>query len=88
MSGGVAYENRRLNASADFRWVDGFRWSDGFFLGNVESYSTVDIAAAYPLSSHVSVILNVTNLFDDRHWETFGGALLRRRALGSLQYGW
>jgi len=88
VSGGVAYENRRLNASADFRWVDGFRWSDGFFLGNVESYSTVDIAAAYPLSPHVSVILNVTNLFDDRHWETFGGALLRRRALGSLQYGW
>jgi len=88
VSGGVAYENRRFDASADVRWVDGFRWSDGFFLGNVESYSTVDVAGAYPLSPHVSVILNVTNVFNDRHWETFGGALLRRRGLVSLQYRW
>jgi hypothetical protein len=36
----------------------------------------------------MNVNLNVTNLFNDRHWETFGGALLRRRALISLQYHW
>src|SRR5262249_55945319 len=74
---GLAYD-RRLHASADVRWVQGFRWADGFFLGDVKSYTTVDLTATHPVSAHVSVTLNVTNLLDDRHWETFGGALLRR----------
>jgi outer membrane receptor protein involved in Fe transport len=36
----------------------------------------------------VTLGLNVANLFDDKHWETFGGDILRRRALGSLQFKW
>jgi outer membrane receptor for ferrienterochelin and colicins len=85
---GLAYDRARIGASLDARWVDGFRWADGFFLGNVESYTTVDVTATYPLSAALSVGLNVSNLLDDRHWETFGGALLRRRALLSLHYNW
>jgi outer membrane receptor for ferrienterochelin and colicins len=87
-SAGLAYEGRRFGASFDARWVDGFRWSDGFFLGDVESYSTVDMAATYPLTPHIRVNLNVSNVFNDRHWETFGGALLKRRALVGVQYNW
>jgi outer membrane receptor protein involved in Fe transport len=86
-SAGLAYDHR-LHVSADVRWVDGFRWADGFFLGDVKSYTTVDLTATHPVAPHLSVTLNVTNLFDDRHWETFGGALLRRRALAGLQYNW
>jgi iron complex outermembrane receptor protein len=85
---GLAYDRGRMGASVDLRWVDDFRWSDGFFLGNVQSYATVDIAATYPVSSEVSIGLSVSNLFNDRHWESFGGALLRRRALISMQYDW
>ena len=86
-SAGLAHDGR-LAASVDVRWVDGFRWSDGFFLGDVLSYSTVDVTASHPVAPHVRVNLNVSNLFNDRHWETFGGALLKRRALVSLQYNW
>ena len=85
---GVAYERNRIGASLDFRWVDDFRWADGFFLGTVESYSVVDLAATYPLSRAVSVTANVSNLFNDRHWQTFGGALMKRRLLVGLQYDW
>jgi outer membrane receptor for ferrienterochelin and colicins len=88
VSAGVAYDRNRIAASLDARWVDGFRWADGYFLGNVESYTTVDLTATYPLTAALGVSLNVSNLLDDRHWETFGGALLRRRALVSLQYKW
>jgi iron complex outermembrane receptor protein len=88
LGAGLTYDGRRIAASADLRWVDAFRWSDGFFLGNVPSYTTVDVSATYPVAPHIGVNLNVTNLFDDRHWETFGGALLRRRALVSLEYHW
>jgi outer membrane receptor for ferrienterochelin and colicins len=85
---GLAYDRDRIGASLDARWVDGFRWADGFFLGNVKSYTTADVTATYPLSARLSVALTISNLLDDRHWETFGGALLRRHALVSLQYNW
>jgi iron complex outermembrane receptor protein len=88
VSAGLAYERGRIGAGVDARWVDEFRWADGFFLGNVESYTTVDVTAIYPLSAAIKVALNIANLLDDRHWESFGGSLLKRRALVSLQYGW
>ena len=77
-----------VGASIDLRWVDDLRWHDGLFAGAVESYTTVDATALYPVTDDVSVGLNITNLFDNRHWESFGGSILRRRALLSLQYGW
>jgi outer membrane receptor protein involved in Fe transport len=85
---GLAYERGRIGASADVRWVGDFRWADGFFLGNVNSYTVVEAAAIYPLSSSLSITFNVSNLFNDQHWESFGGALLKRRALVGLQYNW
>jgi outer membrane receptor protein involved in Fe transport len=85
---GLAYDHNRIGAGVDVRWVDDFRWADGFFLGDVASFTSVDVTATYPLSTRVSVGLNVSNVFNDRHWETFGGALVKRRALLSLQYGW
>jgi outer membrane receptor protein involved in Fe transport len=87
-SAGLAYERGRISASADVRWVGDFRWADGFFLGDVKSYTVAEAAAIYPLSTSLSVTLNVSNLFNDKHWESFGGALLRRRALVGLQYNW
>ena len=99
-SAGLAYEGRRLDGGVDGRWVHGFRWADGFFLGNVHSYTTVDATALYRLSREasrpptgrragtVSVSLNASNLFDDHHWEAFGGALIGRRVLLGLQYNW
>ena len=88
MSAGMAYERGRISASADVRWVDDFRWADGFFLGDVKSYTVANLSAIYPLSSSVSVTVNVDNAFNDRHWETFGGAVVKRRALVGLQYNW
>ena len=85
---GLSYDRRGVAASVDLRWVDDFRWADGFFVGDVLSYTVVDVAGSYPLSTRVSVALNVSNLFDDAHWETFGGSIVGRRALLSLQYRW
>ena len=85
---GLAFDQARFGGSIDLRWVDDFRWSNGFVLGDVPSYTTVDATVLYPLSDQVSLGLNVTNLFDNDHWESFGGSILRRRALLSLQYDW
>lgn len=85
---GTGYERGRLAASLSLRWVDAFRWSVGAFQGNVESYTTADAVGSYELTRRVAIGANVSNLFDDEHWESFGGDLLGRRALVSLQYRW
>jgi outer membrane receptor for ferrienterochelin and colicins len=85
---GVSYVHTRWNAAASMRWVDRFRWSVGPFLGNVDAYKTVDLVANYSLNEHWSVGANISNLLDNEHWESFGGDLLRRRALTQISYTW
>ncbi len=85
---GVHYARARVDAGFDLRWVDDFRWGVGPFQGDVESYATVDLNANYRLTDYVKVGFNVANLLDDKHWESFGGDLLGRRALVNLRYGW
>ena len=75
-------------ASLGYRWSDDFRWVVGPFQGEVPSYGVVDAAANFDVNAHFAIGLNVQNLLDDEHWESFGGDLLGRRALGSLTFRW
>jgi len=70
------------------RWVDEFRWVDGLTKGDVPSFTAVDLGAAYRLNEHWKAGAQIGNLLDDAHWESFGGDLLRRRALAHLTYSW
>ncbi|MCP3964092.1 MAG: TonB-dependent receptor [bacterium] len=63
------------------RWVDGFDWSSGFFQGPVPSYALADLHLAYQLNDSLRLGIDVSNLTDHRHYQVFGGNLLRRRAL-------
>jgi outer membrane receptor protein involved in Fe transport len=84
----IGYERQRIDTDFALRWVDTFRWSVGPFQGDVESYTTADVTANYRVTRNVTVGINVANVFDDQHWESFGGDILRRRALASLAYQW
>lgn len=86
--GGVSYVGSRLDASLSARWVDDFRWVVGPFQGDVEAYTTVDLVANWAVNDAWSLGINVANVFDDEHWEAFGGDLLGRRALGSVTFHW
>ncbi len=85
---GVAYAADRWDLGVDGRWVDEFQWAVGPFQGDVESYTTVDLVGNYHLTENWSVGINVANLFDEEHWESFGGDVLARRALGHVSFGW
>jgi len=85
---GLSYVDRRWDASLDARWVDDFRWSAGFYRGDIESYTTVDLHGNYALNDHWKVGVNVANLFDNEHWEQFGGDLIGRRALAHTTFAW
>ena len=84
---GLAYVVDRWDAALNFRWVDDFGWAVGVFDGVVE-YNLVDLTANYRATDSITLGVNVSNLLDEEHWESFGGDLLGRRALGSIQFTW
>ena len=88
VSAGIGYARGRFDTDFALRRVDAFRWSVGPFQGDVESYATADVTANYKLPRGLTIGLNVANVFDNAHWETFGGDILRRRALVSVGYLW
>ena len=88
VSVGGGYARERLDADITLRWVDTFRWSVGPFQGDVPAYLTADLTANCTLPAGLRLGVNVTNLFDDAHWEAFGGDVIRRRALLSVGYLW
>ena len=87
-SAGLNYDRQPLAVGVFVRWVDAFRWAVGPFQGPVESYAVANLTARYTISKRVSIGLDVSNLFADRHWQSFGGDLMGTRALANLRYGW
>jgi iron complex outermembrane receptor protein len=85
---GFSYVTPKWDFGMSARWVDGFRWVVGPFVGNVESYTTADLTANYEVNESVKLGVNVANAFDEKHWESFGGDILERRALGSVTFSW
>jgi iron complex outermembrane receptor protein len=85
---GIGYVGERWDGSVSYRWVDDFLWFVGPFQGEVKSYSTVDLVANYALNDNWSIGVNIANALDDEHWESFGGDLLGRRALGNVTFKW
>ncbi len=82
---GLTFNGDRLGASLKYRWVEGFDWAAGIFIGSVPSYDLVDLGATYRLTDNIELGLDVSNLFDDEHYQSFGGDLLQRRALGNIR---
>lgn len=87
-NGGVTYNGDRFGGSLKYRWVDDFPWAAGIFVGEVPSYDLVDLALSYRLSDDWEFGVDVSNLLDDEHFESFGGDLLSRRALAHVSYAW
>jgi iron complex outermembrane receptor protein len=85
---GATYARPRFAASFRHRWVDGFRWASGLFVGPVPGYNVSDAHASYGMSQHWQLGVNISNVFDRRHYEMFGGDILRRRALAHLTLAW
>ncbi len=83
---GFTYSGSQWGGSAKFRWVDDFDWAAGAFAGPVESYSVVNLSGYYDINENITVGANISNAFDDEHYESFGGDLLNRRALGYVTF--
>lgn len=88
ISAGLAYRGDKLNASVKYRWVDDFDWAAGIFVGSVPSYNLVDLGFSWRFSDRWALGVDVANALDEEHWQSFGGDLLSRRALGHVTINW
>ncbi len=86
---GLAYRGSSWSGAVRYRWVDDFEWSAGTsFKGPVLSYEVVNLSGDYAFSDRIKIGFNVSNLFDDEHYESFGGDLVGRRALAHVGFRW
>jgi iron complex outermembrane receptor protein len=88
VSAAVSYARTPAGVSLRYRWSDGFLWATGVFRGNVPTYALLDVASTVSLGRHYTARLNIANVLDKRHYELFGGDVLRRRAVVDLIYRW
>jgi outer membrane receptor for ferrienterochelin and colicins len=88
MSAGLTYHGERFGASVKYRWVDDFAWAAGVFVGFVPSYDVVDLGASYRITDNLEVGLDISNVLDDETFQTFGGDIVPRRALGHIAFRW
>jgi outer membrane receptor protein involved in Fe transport len=88
IAAGLSYAVPKWDFAFDLRWVDDFRWAVGPFQGDVEAYTTADLRGNYYITERIGVGVNVANLFNNEHWESFGGDLLGSRALANVVVKW
>jgi len=84
----MTYTRNRVDLAATVRYVNRFDWRDGFDVGEVPSYSVVDATAAWRVRDPWTFAVDVSNAANKAHFETFGGNVLRRRAMASVRYAW
>jgi iron complex outermembrane receptor protein len=85
---GVGWRSERFDAKATYRWVEEFDWAAGIFVGHIPQYDVVNISANFKINDHLGIGTDISNALDDEHWESFGGDLMSRRALGFMSVSW
>ncbi|MCP4201232.1 MAG: TonB-dependent receptor [bacterium] len=82
----VTYVGDRFDAALRYRWSESFDWSAGFYRSRVPSYQVADLTVNHRFDDSWSLGLDVSNVFDESHFEFFGGDLLERRALAHVTF--
>jgi outer membrane receptor protein involved in Fe transport len=81
---GLSYVGSNLDANATLRMVDGYQWAAGVFQGYVPASEILNVGAGFRLNNNIRIHGTVTNVFDQEHFQLYGGSVLRRRALAGL----
>jgi iron complex outermembrane receptor protein len=73
-----------IDASASARLISGYDWSAGVFSGRIPSSQSVNVSAGYQIHPRYRLFTEVTNVFDQKRFQLYGGAVIGRRALAGL----
>ena len=81
MNASVSWDSPFGLLSFKYRHVDQFQWKDGIWAGIIGPYDLFDIHYNYKISKHVEFNITGLNIFDDRHKEMIGGAVMGRQLI-------
>ena len=81
---GLSYVGAAFDGNATLRMVDGYQWAAGVFQGYVPASEILNVGAGFRLNNNIRIHGAVTNVFDQEHFQLYGGSVLRRRALAGL----
>ncbi|HEV7240307.1 MAG TPA: TonB-dependent receptor [Thermoanaerobaculia bacterium] len=85
---GVGWRSDRFDAKATYRWVEEFDWAAGVFVGHIPDYEVVNVSANFKINDFLGIGADISNAIDNEHFESFGGDLMSRRALGFVSVNW
>ena len=81
----LTYAGRQgIDVGVDARIVSGYHWTMGLWDGDIPATQMVNLSAGYRINPHLRVFANATNLFDQQHFEVYGGSVIGRRVLAAL----
>jgi outer membrane receptor protein involved in Fe transport len=80
----LAYAGPTLRIGMGWRWQREFEWAAAGSRGMVPPVSDVELALGRRLGAAWELGVRVTNLLDQERFESFGGDVLRRRAILSV----
>ncbi len=87
---GARYEDKVAGFSIDgrARYTDSFAMNSGVYIGNVDSYTSVDLNLGYrlPMARSGTITFTATNLFNNVHQEFIGAPAIGRLFLARLSY--
>ena len=81
MNASINWEAPIGNISIKYRHVDKFDWKDGIWSGIIGPYDLIDIHYNYKINKHLEFNITGLNIFDDRHKEMIGGAVMGRQVI-------
>jgi outer membrane receptor for ferrienterochelin and colicins len=70
--------------SVSARNVQPFKWAAGIFQGDIPAYTLVNLSAGYQFTPNYRIGVYVSNLFDNKVYQLFGGSLIGRQAITTL----
>ena len=81
----LTYAGRQgIDVGVDARIVSGYHWTTGLWDGDIPASQMVNLSAGYRINPHLRVFANATNLFDQQHFEVYGGSVIGRRVLAGV----
>ncbi len=81
----LTYAGRQgIDVGVDARIVSGYHWTTGLWDGDIPASQMVNLSAGYRINPHLRVFANATNVFDQQHFDVYGGSVIGRRVLAAL----
>jgi outer membrane receptor protein involved in Fe transport len=73
-----------ITLGVDVRIASQYHWSTGFWIGDIPASQIVNLNAGYRINPHLHIYADATDLFDQRRFQVYGGAVIGRRVLAGV----